>query len=39
MMDKIPEKQSKASSLKLSFEKATDGDIFIISLKSVLQIL
>ena len=34
MMDKIPKKQREASSLKLSFEKASDGDIFKDSLKS-----
>ena len=34
MMDKIPKKQGKASSLELSFEKASDGDIFKDSLKS-----
>ena len=33
MMDKIPKKQHEVSSLKLSFEKASDGDIFKDSLK------
>ena len=33
-MDKIPKKQREASSLELSFEKASDGDVFKDSLKS-----
>ena len=34
MIDKIPKKQREASSLELSFEKASDGDVFKDSLKS-----
>ena len=34
MMKKIPKKQSKASSLELSFEKASDEDVFKDPLKS-----
>ena len=33
MIDKIPKKQREASSLKLSFEKASDGNAFKDSLK------
>ena len=34
MMDKKPKKQCEASSLELSFEKGSDGDVFKDSLKS-----